>query len=250
MRYRVDELAARSGLSVDTVRFYQTRGLLAQPEREGRVAWYSEAHLAQIERIRDLKSKGFTLDFIKRLLWGGLDPVDEALVAAVAGEVPGKSSRDDGGLTLEQLAERTGVSPALLQAIEREGLLPSASDGAYSMQDAQAVEAGLALLETGLPLSELLGLARRHDEAMQAIAEQAVDMFVHFVRDPIRASGATQDEAAERLVDAFRKMLPATTTLVAQHFRRQLLNVAQARIEREGIDEDLLPVSPPAGPDL
>ncbi|MDQ3981976.1 MAG: MerR family DNA-binding transcriptional regulator, partial [Actinomycetota bacterium] len=33
MRYRVDELAARAGVSVDTVRFYQARGLLPQPER-------------------------------------------------------------------------------------------------------------------------------------------------------------------------------------------------------------------------
>jgi hypothetical protein len=27
-------------MSVDTVRFYQTRGLLPQPEREGRVVFY------------------------------------------------------------------------------------------------------------------------------------------------------------------------------------------------------------------
>ena len=46
MRYRVEELAARARISVDTVRFYQTRGLLSLPEREGRVVFYSDEHLA------------------------------------------------------------------------------------------------------------------------------------------------------------------------------------------------------------
>ncbi len=42
MRYRVDELAAQCGVSVDTVRFYQAKGLLQPGQREGRVSWYSK----------------------------------------------------------------------------------------------------------------------------------------------------------------------------------------------------------------
>ena len=37
MRYRVEQLAAACDVSVDTVRYYQSRGLLPAPEREGRV---------------------------------------------------------------------------------------------------------------------------------------------------------------------------------------------------------------------
>ena len=40
MEYRVEELAASAGVRVDTVRFYQGRGLLPAPRREGRVAFY------------------------------------------------------------------------------------------------------------------------------------------------------------------------------------------------------------------
>ncbi|HUA94587.1 MAG TPA: MerR family transcriptional regulator, partial [Acidimicrobiales bacterium] len=54
-RYRVEELARRSGLSVDTVRFYQKRGLLDPPERQGRIAWYDSSHLERLERIRRLR---------------------------------------------------------------------------------------------------------------------------------------------------------------------------------------------------
>lgn len=229
MRYRVDELAARAGVSVDTVRFYQARGLLPQPERAGRVAWYSDDHLATLQRVRDLKDKGFTLASIRRLLAGDLDAADEALVAAIEAPSPGS-----GDLTLEQLAERTGVSPALLQAIEREGLLvPRESDDEplYTEEDVAAVTAGLQLLEAGLPLGELLALAREHDAAMRPVAQKAVDLFVRFVRDPIRGTTADDEEAAAKLTEAFAKMLPATGALVGSHFRRLLIAEAQARLE-------------------
>ncbi|MDQ3662912.1 MAG: MerR family transcriptional regulator [Actinomycetota bacterium] len=237
MRLRVDELAARSGLSVDTVRFYQSKGLLGQPEREGRIAWYSHAHLEQLERVRALKERGFTLDFIRRLLTGELDPIDAALAAAVSGPVPGEDSAEGEPMTLEQLAAHTGVSGTLLEAIARTGLLLSdAAEGGYTSADADAVGAGLKLLEAGLPLSELLDLARRHDAAMTAIAEQAVDVFVRFVRDPLRASADADNSAAERIVESFNAMLPATATLVAHHFRRRLLQIARDRMEREGVE--------------
>lgn len=234
MRYRVDELAGRAGVSVDTVRYYQSQGLLEQPEREGRIAWYSDAHLERLGRIRDLKAKGFTLTSIRRLLDADLEPADAALVEAVGAIVP---AEDGGGesLSLDELAERTGVSGSLLEAIQREGLLePREVDGApmYPSSDVAVVRAGLELLEAGLPLGELLALAREHDKAMREVARRAVDMFVRFVRDPIIVE-AGSEAASEQLVGAFQKMLPATTSLVANHFRRVLLSEAEARIDEE-----------------
>ena len=233
MRYRVDELAARAGVSVDTVRFYQARGLLPQPERDGRVAWYSDSHLETLGRVRDLKEKGFTLASIRRLLAGDLDPADAALVEALETEPSGRPAGDV-FLSLDELAERTGVSPALLAAIEREGLLvprETADGPVYTEDDAAAVSAGLQLLEAGLPLGELLALAREHDAAMRPVAERAVDLFVRFVRDPIRGGAPSDAEAAAKLTEAFAKMLPATGALVASHFRRLLIAEAQARLE-------------------
>ena len=236
MEYRVDELAARAGTSVDTVRFYQTRNLLPPPTKQGRLAWYSDEHLSRLRRIRELKDAGFNLESIRRLLDGEVDAADAALASAVR---RGADAEDSGEfLTLDQLAAATGVSPAVLAAIEREGLLVAhLRDGrpVYSAADAGAVGAGLELLGAGLPLSELLDLARRHDEAMHEVAEQAVELFARFVRDPIIASAESEDEAAERLVDAFHRMLPATTSLVAHHFRRVLLTAAQKRMEKEGL---------------
>lgn len=164
-----------------------------------------------------------------------LAPADAALVAAL--DAP---SDDDGGelLTLEALAEAADVSLPLLEAIAREGLLvPRTRDpDRYALADADVVGAGLALVEAGLPLAELLDIARRTDDAMRGIAAHAVDVFVDFVRDPVQGTAASDDEAAERLVDAFRTMLPAVETLVGSHFRSLLLAAARERIATEAGD--------------
>ena len=237
MRYRVDELAARCGLRVDTVRYYQSKGLLDPPEREGRVAWYADDHVTRLERIRDLKARGFTLAMIRRVLDGELDASEEALALALAGPLPGDDAVvvPEELFTLAELADRTGVSMPLLEAVAREGLLVPRTDDdrAYTPADADAVRAGLALLEAGVPLSELLALARRHDEAMRQVAEHAVDLFARFVRDPIRGSAASDEEASDRMVAALHAMLPAAGAVVAHHFRRRLVAAARARIEAD-----------------
>lgn len=244
VRFRVDELATHTGVSVDTIRFYQTRGLLPPPEREGRTAWYADAHVDRLGRIRELKGKGFTLAAIRRFVDGELDRADEALVEALVSSGP-SADHDGEALTREQLSERTGVPPTLLSAIEREGLLAgkgSPDDPRYTVDDVAAVRAGLALLEAGLPLSELLALARGHDQAMRDTAERAVDVFLRFVRDPIRAAATDDADAGARLVSAFRNMLDSTTELVAHHFRGVLLAAAESRL---GEDDMLVETDKP-----
>ncbi|MDQ1386424.1 MAG: hypothetical protein QOG65_3803, partial [Actinomycetota bacterium] len=83
-QWRVEELARRADLSVDTIRFYQKRRLLPPPERSGRVAWYGPEHLDRLARVRELQGRGLTLALIGRILDGDLDPTDAPLAAAVA----------------------------------------------------------------------------------------------------------------------------------------------------------------------
>ena len=53
-RWRIEDLAGRVEVSVDTIRFYQKRRLLDPPEREGRIAWYGPEHRERLERIKEL----------------------------------------------------------------------------------------------------------------------------------------------------------------------------------------------------
>jgi len=66
--YRIDELSARSGVRIDTIRFYQGKGLLPPPRRDGRIAIYSEEHLDRLRRIRRLLADGLSLQLIRRVL--------------------------------------------------------------------------------------------------------------------------------------------------------------------------------------
>jgi DNA-binding transcriptional MerR regulator len=164
-----------------------------------------------------------------------LDAPDAALAAAVV------DADEDAPFDLDDLAAEVGAGRPLLEAVSRAGLLLPHhvdADGTarYSRADADAVRAGLTLLDAGLPLGELLDLARRTDEAVRSVAGHAVEAFLRFVRDPVRGTAATDDEAAARLVTAYREMLPATERLVAHHLRRRLLAEASERIAAEQAD--------------
>ena len=163
-----------------------------------------------------------------------LPPADAALAAALSGPLPGEDAAADAELlTIEQLAVHAELPASLLEAVEREGLLiprTTDDDRRYTLADVEALRAGLALVEAGLPLDELFSLAREHTAAMRTIADHAVELFLRFVRDPIRSQAADEEDAAARLLAAFGHMLPATSTLVGHHFRRLLVNAAHDRL--------------------
>jgi DNA-binding transcriptional MerR regulator len=232
VRYRVEQLAAACDVSVDTIRYYQARGLLPAPEREGRVAWYGDGHAERIREIRALQGKGLTLAAISRVLGDGLERPDAELAAAVEAA----RGEDEQGelLTLEAFASRSGVPASLIQAVEREGIrLGRTVDGEerYTAADIDMVRGALRLLEYGLPLGELLALARDTNEAMLRLAERAVDLFDEHVRKPVIDTAGSAEAAAAQLVEAFDRLLPVVTNLVSNHFRRVLLERARARFE-------------------
>ena len=63
----LETLAALSGVSERTIRYYITRGLLLGPVRGGRGAFYTEGHLRRLQEIREQQQRGFTLTAIERL---------------------------------------------------------------------------------------------------------------------------------------------------------------------------------------
>jgi DNA-binding transcriptional MerR regulator len=240
--WRVEELSSRAEVSVDTIRFYQKRKLLPPPAREGRIAWYGDAHLDRLREIRDLQRRGLSLSVIRRLVSGELDPADEPLAEAVAGASTELEPGPEELLTLEELAQRSGVPLALVEAVVRERLLvPTRHEGdaRFTTADVTVVAAGLRLLEAGLPMPELLALARDHHAATRVTAEAAVALFDTHVRQPLKHADLTDDERAERMVDAFRVVLPAVTEMVSHHFQRVLLEVALEHLESVGEPAEL-----------
>jgi DNA-binding transcriptional MerR regulator len=233
-RFRVEDLAAHTELSVDTIRFYQKRALLHPPTREGRVAWYDDSHVARIERIRNLQHEGYSLTLIGRIL--DVDPTDTPLAAAVLQE---HDTKDDAPIPRAEFARIVGVPSAVVDAIIHEGLLAPRvvrdNDGTvsetFSATDVELVRMGVRLIQAGLPLSDVLALARKHNAMIHAIAEEAVEMFDLNVRQPLRNAPADNDNRAAQIAEAFRLLLPTVSDLVADHFRRVLLDIVRTRLD-------------------
>lgn len=156
-----------------------------------------------------------------------LDPWDRALLEALH---PATDL-----VTLDELAVRTKLPPTLLEVVVREGFLKPVSsvpEPLFDPGDVEPIKAGLSLVEAGLPLGELLDLARKMDAAMQPVVDQAIDLFVRFIRDSVEANAGSDEEAARRLVEAFSAMLPATGRIVDHHFRSLVLEGARQRLEQ------------------
>jgi len=80
----IGKLAAAEGVGVETVRFYQRRGLLATPERrDSGYRQYSEADRSRLVFIRRARELGFTLGEIADLL-GPAEAQSTAQIAIAA----------------------------------------------------------------------------------------------------------------------------------------------------------------------
>ncbi|QDH35355.1 MerR family transcriptional regulator [Porphyrobacter sp. YT40] len=79
---KIGDLARAGGVSVETVRFYQRRGLLAEPPRGSGARRYADSDLERLRSIRAAQTAGFTLEEIATLL--SLDQHDRATARALA----------------------------------------------------------------------------------------------------------------------------------------------------------------------
>ena len=70
MKLTIGRLALEGGVGIPTIRYYQKRGLLAQPKRpaHGGFRVYADVDLKRLIQIREAQKLGFTLSEIAALL--------------------------------------------------------------------------------------------------------------------------------------------------------------------------------------
>lgn len=67
--FTIGALAKRAGVGVETIRFYQRRGLLKEPERPFKgIRRYGETEVRRVRFIKEGQRLGFSLDEIAELL--------------------------------------------------------------------------------------------------------------------------------------------------------------------------------------
>ncbi|MBM7517424.1 MerR family transcriptional regulator [Nocardioides nitrophenolicus] len=173
----LEELTARVGLTVRTVRFYTSRGLVPPPIRRGRSGYYSAVHLARIELVLELQSHGFTLSAIERYVAGIPDdatPEDIALartmLAPWQSDLPVEMDRDQ----LEQKAGRalSAEDVATLQAL---GVLRIR--GASYLVASNQLAIGIRLLELGFPREVAAAAAAVYQEHGEQMAKELYEVI-------------------------------------------------------------------------
>ena len=103
---KIGQVAAQANVSVDTVRFYERRGVLPKPDRlASGYRTYTPAAVERIHLTRRLQQLGFTLD-----------EVIDALHATDRGDTTCESER----WRMEAVLERIETKMTELRAVKRE----------------------------------------------------------------------------------------------------------------------------------
>ena len=134
-------LARTAGVGVETVRYYQRRGLLETPDRPGdaghggTVRRYSAADVRRLRFIRSAQAAGFTLAEISELL--ALDAIDDRTrvrelaserIAALDTKIAELEQARTSLHRLAQLCGSGGTGPCpILTSFETSGPLPAHS---------------------------------------------------------------------------------------------------------------------------
>jgi hypothetical protein len=117
----------------------------------------------------------------------------------------------------------------MVEAAKQAGLLqPLRVDNQerFSEADAEIARIGLALIESGFPLHLLLEQAVPHADHIKTLCDRAIDLF----DDHIRKTGPSAGDDSQ-ITDAFQRLLPLVTRVIAVHFQRTLVTRALERLE-------------------
>ncbi|MBB1254445.1 MerR family transcriptional regulator [Streptomyces alkaliterrae] len=233
----VDELAARAGVTVRTIRFYSTRGLLPPP-RIGprRVGRYGEDHLARLALIEELQSQGMTLSAIERYLQRlpeDMTAQDLAVHRAlVASWMPDTTDE----VTREQLERRAGrpLDESDLRRLELLNVLERTDEAGRFVVDPGLLPLGVRLLE--LPMSQESVLAARQvllDHARQ-VARELSKLFREEVWEPYRAQ-EPDAEQVERMKSLSAHMQPLVVQALLTAFQRSLREELRGAFPKERV---------------
>jgi DNA-binding transcriptional MerR regulator len=222
-RWRIDDLAHRAGLTVDTIRFYQREGLLPPAERSGRTKVYGPEHLERLERIRELQERRFSLAAIRALL-----------DADRPGVIDGIFGSTGAAYDFDTLVERSGVERDLAQRFHAVGLLRDPSEfgrDAYDGADLDVLRAAAELRGAGLPADVVVELVSIYVDGVERMQSQVVALF-RGERGPAWKPGELEEFQNQASVSA-GNLLPIVGRIVEYVHQRTLQRLTLAAVERE-----------------
>ena len=228
----IDELALAGGMTVRTTRYYASLGLLPPPIRRGRLAYYSDVHLARLELVRALQDHGFTLaaieKYIKRI------PEDASVEdlamqrAMLTSWAPGPREE----LTRRQLEKRAGrkLGDDQLERLVLTGAVARTPEGSYELLPAFGV--GVQMLDMHIPVDSIVAASEAITRHMDALADELTDILHTRVLEPYRRTKFAEVDAA-KVESTMAKLRQLTLEAVVSGFQRAANQVISRSLSKD-----------------
>lgn len=221
----VDELAARAGVTVRTVRFYSTRGLLPPPViGPRRVGHYGPDHLSRLALIEELQHQGMTLAAIERYLQQlppDLSAQDLAIHRALVASWAPDSAEEMERAELERRAGR----PLGAQDVDRlaaMGVLePPRTPGGPLSVDLGLLRLGVELLDVPIAHETILAARTVLLEHTRSAAHELTRLFRDEVWNPYRER-ESDPEHVKAMKSLSAHMQPMVLQALLTAFQRSL----------------------------
>ncbi len=247
----IEELADAAGVPVSTVRMYQHRGLLAPPERRGRVGWYGPGHRTRLDLIARLQERGFSLAAIKELI-AGVERGESLRAVLGLGEGPSTwTAEEPVTLPLAELVAlfpRLEASPELASRVFALGLVELGPEpGQVVVRSPAFLRIGRELAALGVPAEVIIDQYEQLRVEAEAVATRFTDVFRTHLWAPFVAAGAPPAGAAA-LVEQLEALGPLAEGVVVTTLRHALQEQAEAfiRTQAEALGLDLPTPGTPA----
>jgi DNA-binding transcriptional MerR regulator len=226
----IEQLAARTGMSVRNIRAHQARGLLAPPEVRMRVGYYGREHVAQLKQIRELQDEGFNLNGIKRLLDDQQGTAERLLHFKRTLAAP-RSDAAPQTLTLGELSRRFAVDPvegpAVLARALKLGILTPAGDGRYEASSPALLELGDEVVGHGISLDSALSVLEDIERHSDSVSRSFVKLFLGEVWKPF-AQADMPPERWPEIEAAVQRLRPIAAEAVMEIFQSRLSSQIEA----------------------
>ncbi len=226
------EAAERVGVSPDTLRRWARAGVI--PEVDGKGVWTTAA-VAHARIVARLRERGHKLEEIK-------EAAKEGRLAY--GYIEELFGDDEPERSLKEVAELTGLEPALIERFWASLGLPARGLERLSEEDIQALHYVAGVLGAGFPLVAFLQICRVYGQALAQIAEAEVRLFHLYVHEPLIREGVPGLQMAEEMGDLARDLLPVASPMMdyvhqrfLQHFVEQdVVGHMESELEDEDVD--------------
>ncbi|MEV7612062.1 MerR family transcriptional regulator [Streptomyces sp. NPDC089799] len=223
VRYRREDVARAAGVKVRNLRYYQERGLLPPPRREGRIAWYSEEHLVRLRLIDGLLGRGYTVNGIAELLEAWEQGGGIARLLGLEREMTRDWVHEEPvTMSLAELRELFGPAAGPEHTRRAAELEYVRIDGdAVTFPSRRLLDATAALVRQGVPLTEILDAGEFVQSQAAALADRFVGLFRRHVVGPA-GLGRLSAAQLEHITAAVAALRPVAGDVVAAEFSRAM----------------------------